>query len=528
MRSLPDEAARRQLEELLDARRQLAILLLAPADPADKDRGQRLEELTRRKEKLERDLVQRIPTLARRQALELAPYTELVKRLPNQAVFLDFLRYSRWDAKQQRLGKPHYVAFVLRAGQPVRRIELGPAQLIEDAIEQWQRDIRRNEVGIAAERLNRLLWEPLVKHLPDTPNSTVYIAPDGVLSTLPWAALPGRKPGTVLLEDHALAVVPHGPFLLELLTPDPTARPRTGNLLVLGGVAYDQEPSRLEAADRAPILRSPDVGKGRLSWDALPGTARELAHIRALAEKQSPSARIVERSRTGASTLQLLRDLPAARWAHLATHGFFAAPRTDERKALLDDRFFAFGRFGERRGVGARNPLVQSGLVLAGANLPPGADILRDDRGILTGEAIAGLDLDGLEVAVLSACETGLGEASGEGVFGLQRAFHMGGCRNVVASLWKVDDEATLALMALFYQQLWEAKLPPLEALRRAQLALYRHPDAIPQLAKERGPNFDKVVQRVVTPSTDPKEPRPKGPAPVKQWAAFVLSGLGR
>ncbi len=176
------------------------------------------------------------------------------------------------------------------------------------------------------------------------------------------------------------------------------------------------------------------------------------------------------------------------------------------------------GMRGERRGVGARNPLVQSGLVLAGANLPPGADILRDDRGILTAEAIAGPDLDGLEVAVLSACETGLGEAAnGEGIFGLQRAFHMGGCRNVVASLWKVDDEATLALMALFYQQLWEAKLPPLEALRRAQLALYRHPDAISELAKDRGPNFDKTVRCVVTASTEPKPPRAKGPAPVKQ-----------
>ena len=92
------------------------------------------------------------------------------------------------------------------------------------------------------------------------------------------------------------------------------------------------------------------------------------------------------------------------------------------------------------------------GLVLAGANRPetPG-------RGILTGEAIVGLDLRGLELAVLSACETGLGDvAGGEGVFGLQRAFHVAGCRNVVASLWKVDDEATAALMALFYRHLWE------------------------------------------------------------------------
>src|SRR5262249_18767782 len=158
---------------------------------------------------------------------------------------------------------------------------------------------------------------------------------------------------------------------------------------------------------------------------------------------------------------------------------------------LYDEKDFVRGLAGERRGVGARNPLTQTGLVLAGANRPKKEE---GDSGILTAEGIAGLALDPLELAVLSACETGLGEAATrEGVVGLQRAFHVAGAHNVVASLWKVDDEATAALMVLFYHHLWQDKQPPLAALRNAQLALYRNPKDIAELAKgSRGPNFAK------------------------------------
>ena len=192
-----------------------------------------------------------------------------------------------------------------------------------------------------------------------------------------------------------------------------------------------------------------------------------------------------------------------------------------------DPKLFAqVGR--ERIGAGLRNPLVLSGLVLAGANRPGSADPLaHDDRGILTAEAIAGLDLAGLELVVLSACETGLGMVGGgEGVFGLQRAFHLAGAQNVVASLWKVDDQATSALMTLFYDRLWRQGKPPIEALREAQLALYRNPDLAGKLAAARGtPDFDKLVQRPeASVAGGPSTPRH---APVRQWAAFVLSGCG-
>ena len=113
-----------------------------------------------------------------------------------------------------------------------------------------------------------------------------------------------------------------------------------------------------------------------------------------------------------------------------------------------------------------RQPFVVADL--AGANRPGEAG---KDDGILTALEVAELDLSGVELAVLSACETGLGAvAGGEGVLGLQRAFQVAGARSVVASLWKVDDEATQRLMGRFYDNLWAKKLSKLEALREAQL----------------------------------------------------------
>ncbi|MFI5455304.1 MAG: CHAT domain-containing protein [Isosphaerales bacterium] len=260
-------------------------------------------------------------------------------------------------------------------------------------------------------------------------------------------------------------------------------------------------------------------------WRELPGTLDELNAVTQLAGSRA----VIRLEGAGAGTAQLLRDLPRAHWAHIATHGFFADPSI--RSVLQPDpkHFFSIGT--ERVGAGLRNPLVLSGLVLAGANRPS-ADVdgsTRDDLGILTAEAIAGLPLQDLELVVLSACETGVGlVGGGEGVFGLQRAFHLAGAHNVVASLWKVDDQATAALMAIFYDQLWQQHKPPIEALRIAQLTLYRHPERIGELAKARGTlDFGKLVQR---PEPGPDNGKPAGTehAPIEKWAAFVLSGWGK
>jgi CHAT domain-containing protein len=165
-------------------------------------------------------------------------------------------------------------------------------------------------------------------------------------------------------------------------------------------------------------------------------------------------------------------------------------------------------------------------LVLAGANVP---DQAGPAGGIITGEALVELPLEGLRLCVLSACETGLGELTeGEGVHGLVRAFHLAGCPDVVASLWQVNDRATAALITKFHHELWVNKKPPIDALREAQLLVSRRPDLLRDLAGERGVAQQEKALRVNTAEAPPKEAADAERLPPILWAAFVLSGPGR
>jgi CHAT domain-containing protein len=128
-------------------------------------------------------------------------------------------------------------------------------------------------------------------------------------------------------------------------------------------------------------------------------------------------------------------------------------------------------RFAEE---GRENPLLLTGLALAGANRRSAARLDEDD-GILTGEEVASLNLNGVEWAVLSACDTGLGEIrAGEGVFGLRRAFQVAGARTVIMSLWSVDDQATRAWMRALYDARFRRGLSTADAVHTASVTVLR------------------------------------------------------
>jgi CHAT domain-containing protein len=417
---------------------------------------------------------------------------------------VDFYVYRHLtpDPKAKRLGRweDYLVAFVVRPDREVVRVELGPFGPLREAVEQWRqadslrrkRPVRKKFDGSGdddpddpAVVLRDKLWLPVAKHLGGV--ETVLVSPDRDLSKLPFAALPGSKPGTYLIEEVAVAVLPVAQFLPDVVAPPPAVDP---SLLVVGDVDYGADPGKpaAGAASRAGVRG--DRGKG---WDSLPATREEAASVVGSFGAAFPggAAKVLRNAEPTEGAVRML--LGKHRWVHLATHGFFADPTI--KSAAAGDSPGGVGVETERKAVTGQLPGLLSGVVLAGANRPP--DVLSGgDDGILTAAEVATLDLSATEVVVLSACETGLGQsAGGEGVLGLQRAFQVAGCRTTVTSLWTVPDEATRKLMTRAYTNWWGGKKSKLEGLVEAQRWMLKEGQA----GKNRTPPFS--------------------------WAAFVLAG---
>ena len=190
---------------------------------------------------------------------------------------------------------------------------------------------------------------------------------------------------------------------------------------------------------------------------------------------------------------RIRKEMPGKRFLHFATHGFFASGKT--RTTLAGARSADAEELNQARLLAHLNPLILSGLVLANANLA--VQGLSDEDGVLTAEEVATLDLRGLELVTLSACDTGLGDIYwGQGVMGLRRAFSLAGAQAMVMSLWKVPDLETRLLMEDFYRQvLRSSKRSKASTMRAAQLSMIAR-------------------QRKRDGQTDPRT-----------WAAFIVSG---
>jgi CHAT domain-containing protein len=322
----------------------------------------------------------------------------------------------------------------------------------------------------AGDRLRAAVLDPLLPALRS--RTQLFIAPDGALALLPWEALP-RADRRRVIDDFRVTYLTTGRDLLRLAAP---RRARPGPAVVVAAPDYDLGPGDAgeaadgPAADGTQTARvSRHLRRAGLCFMPLAGTEEEGRRVAELLDV-APLL--------GADALEArVKALRSPGVLHVATHGFFLPDRRPGGRggtasATDADPAARLGR--------AENPLLRSGLALAGANrwlrglpLPPDAE-----DGLLTAEDVTALDLHATELVVLSACDTGMGSARvGEGVFGLRRAFVVAGVRTLVTSLWSVPDEQTRALMQHFYGRL-RAGAPRAEALREAQLAIRaRHPD---------------------------------------------------
>jgi CHAT domain-containing protein/tetratricopeptide (TPR) repeat protein len=456
-------------------------------EQAVKAHRQKLKRWSTERDALEAELARQIPEMDLRLRLSSATHEAVSRALPEGAALVEFVRYSPVNftavpaSGEDRALPPRYLAFVLPAGDPdgARLLDLGDAGVIDQLVADFRERVTRHseprderEPGrecaaeeVAGERLRSLAFDPLVEALRG--RRRLVLSPDGDLNGLPFQALPLR--GGRLIDEYRISYVSVGRDVLSFqsATGCSPAAP-----LVAADPNFDLG-ACLEAPARAAGASGPlsdELRQGQCRFRRLPGAQVEGERV---ARSLGVEPLLADDSLEGR-----LKACRSPRVLHLATHGFFLPDRKPERDdhtrnlELLGPGWASLP--GRLSGPGMEDPMLRSGLVLAGANtfLKGGTPPEEAEDGLLTAADVAGLDLLGTELVVLSACETGLGAVHvGEGVFGLRRAFSVAGAKTLVMSLWKVPDLATAFLMDRLYDNLLARGLDRDLALHDAQRA---------------------------------------------------------
>jgi CHAT domain-containing protein/Tfp pilus assembly protein PilF len=464
--------------DLARVRTELANLSMAV--PRSNERARvtaRLALLGQRKDRLERELSARSAAFGAGQRAIDADYRAVCRALEPGRALVDYYRYLRTSLGGARAW--HVAAFVSVGGRcksPVR-VELGPASAIDEAVAELRAAVedggQTEQVLRPGDRVRALAWDPLASALGNS--RWVWLSTDGSLNEVPFAALPVR--GTIdgvrarfLIEAFTFSHIASGKEILRHAE-RPRGRSAT-RALIVGGLTYDsastgknKSKGKEKGKRKAPPdTRGADCGiQSRPEYEFLGGSEAEATSVRRALSAEAANATLLSGARGDEKTIK--SELGRSNVVHLATHGFFArpcAPRSaGDSAAGAEDQTMS-------------NPLLRSGIVLSGANATRGRPMADGEDGVLTAEEVAALDLRQLQLAVLSACETALGDiASGEGVLGLRWAFAIAGTHALVMSLWKVPDAETRALMTELYRAAGGAHDRP-AALRSAQLAMLR------------------------------------------------------
>jgi len=479
----PDEPEiNRRFEELTNLRREIArFQLLGPGKMNLEDYRRRLEELERKKELLEVELY----TLSKDFAFEkmvgradTKRISEVISKNGADSIYIDFGHVNLYDFRGIRVFGSRYLAFVLLPAKDpiVKLIDLAESKDVDRHIKAYLEEINRaKEYGelprdrilkAEAKALYELLLKPIEAEIKGKKH--LYISPDGNLNLIPFEVLTTPE-GKYLMEDYNITYIAAGRDIIRFMD----ATVAKGEPVIMADPDYD-----MGLQEKVKVARDMGIietrGAAPLSRDAkdmrfkrLPDTKQEANAIEGiLKEKYKANVRNYQDKK---ALEEVLFKAKEPRVLHLATHGYFL--RDEEVKTQPQIMGFISQEREKFVDLGIENPMLRSGIVLAGVNAS-----LREGRddGVVSAEKILGLRLKGTDLVVLSACETGVGDVkSGEGVFGLKRSFILSGAKTVVMSLWSIPSKETTELMMDFYTLMVRGKTKA-EALREARLNLMK------------------------------------------------------
>ena len=437
---------------------------------------------------LEQQLARRVSAITEQQNVASAGWRDVQKKLQPGEAAVEVVRFhfnngARWTKSYD------YLALVLTPenGAGPAAVTLGDAKVLEgDPLRDYRMRVglqangeARGVTAVAPEKNGGAapklsfcdaFWKPLEPALKSV--KRIYFSPDGALNQVAMNDVTLGN-GHLLIEDYDLRVVTSTKDILH------AERKATNNTAVLvGNPTFDLDEAQQRAAlaslhvtpaadPTAAVTvevtspRSRDAVSGKLN--PLPGTQVEVDEISSELARQHWQVQTYARER---ALKEAVVELKGPRVLHLATHGFF---EPDQDGAERQD-----AGSGSDSTSGMEDPMLRSGLYFAGANrrLSGHSSPSDLDDGVLTAYEASQLNLQGTELVVLSACETGLGEVeAGEGVFGLRRGLQVAGAESVLMSMWAVPDKETQELMELFYEK-WLSGGEKHEALREAELEM--------------------------------------------------------
>ena len=454
---------KKSLEDLRSAGRRLIKLQMeTPSDLSPEALRQRQTEkdtFEQQVDTFQKALARNVGSLGRTRRALRVTVPEVRAVLAKDEVLLEFIRYSHYLGKAQSearygvvlIGSVRATVGGKKAGGPVW-VPLGSAESIERNLKEYggvMRGERRGELSLLR-TLHAQLFEPIQKMLPKG-ITTLVISPDAELNFMSFATLVNEQ-DRFLAEQYTIKYVASGRDLIF----GRAGKKGSRRLAAFANPAFGEKPAVASASDtnvvHLAMMATDQRDYAGLTLAPLPNTLQEAEFLR----ERSSAWNMQGVMYAGAEATEAeLKAVKSPYILHLATHGFFLPDTLPTNQPTMDTRLLG----QERMPMVWHNPMQRSGLAFAGAQLTldawkRGETPDPEDDGILMAQEVGTMNLKETWLVVLSACDTGVGEArAGEGVLGLRRGFIQAGAQNLLMTLWPVSDKWTVEMMKAFYDR---------------------------------------------------------------------------